>query len=257
MAQLFCYRKDVRKISALLSLVLVSSVFAANESGNDVPIGEIAVVGVTPVPGMSIDADKVPGNVQTLKSSDLNRNGTVLSDTLEKRLGSVNINDTLADPFQPEIFYRGFVASPVLGTPEGLAVYLSGVRINEAFGDSVNWDLIPDIAIHRIDLVSSSPVFGLNALGGALLVTLKNGFTFQGADAEISGGSFNQRAGWAEFGTHQSTLGFYAAVRVLNQDGWRLFAKDSIHQYYMDWSVHGDGPTLDLSYARANNRLYG
>jgi len=82
MAQLFCYRKDVRKISALLSLVLVSSVFAANESGNDVPIGEIAVVGVTPVPGMSIDADKVPGNVQTLKSSDLNRNGTVLSDTL-------------------------------------------------------------------------------------------------------------------------------------------------------------------------------
>jgi len=128
------------------------------------------------------------------------------------------------------------VASPVLGTPEGLAVYLSGVRINEAFGDSVNWDLIPDIAIHRIDLVSSSPVFGLNALGGALLVTLKNGFTFQGADAEISGGSFNQRAGWAEFGTHQSTLDFYAAVRVLNQDGWRLFAKDSIHQYYMDWS---------------------
>lgn len=257
MAQLFCYSKDVRKISALLSLVLVSSVFAANESGNDVPIGEIAVVGVTPVPGMSIDVDKVPGNVQTLKSSDLNRNGTVLSDTLEKRLGSVNINDALADPFQPEIFYRGFAASPVLGTPEGLAVYLSGVRINEAFGDSVNWDLIPDIAIHRIDLVSSSPVFGLNALGGALLVTLKNGFTFQGADAEISGGSFNQRTGWAEFGTHQSTLGFYAAARVLNQDGWRLFAKDSIHQYYMDWSVYGDGPTLDLSYARANNRLYG
>ncbi len=105
----------------------------------------------------------------------------------------MNINDTLADPFQPDILYRGFEASPVLGTPQGLAVYQSGVRINEAFGDTVNWDLIPDIAIKRVDIVSSSPLYGLNALGGAMAVTMKNGFTFEGADGQLSGGSFNQR----------------------------------------------------------------
>ena len=118
-------------------------------------------------------------------------------------MSSVNINDDLDDPFQPDILYRGFEASPVLGTPQGLAVYQNGVRINEAFGDTVNWDLFPDIAINQVELVSSSPLYGLNALGGAISVTMKNGFTYQGGELEVSGGSFGQRsvvgAVWRQF----------------------------------------------------------
>ena len=141
-------------------------------------IDEIVVVGTTPVPGMTVNVDKVPGNVQTLRAGDLSQDGTPsLIEALSTHLGSVNINDTLADAFQPDILYRGFEASPVLGTPQGLAVYQNGVRINEAFGDTVNWDLFPDIAIDRVDIVSANPLFGLNALGGAISVTMKNGFT--------------------------------------------------------------------------------
>lgn len=222
------------------------------------PLPAIVVISTTPVPGLHLDADKVPGNVQSLFSADLSSNGAPdLTGSLNSRLGSVNVNDNLADPFQPDILYRGFEASPVLGTPQGLAVYQNGVRINEAFGDTVNWDLIPDIAIDRVDLVSSSPLFGLNALGGALSVTMKNGFTYQGEGAELSGGSFNQRAGAGEAGFNDGIFGFYAAVRVLNQDGWRLFSHDSLHQYYMDFSLRGDGPTIDLSYSRADNQLFG
>ena len=241
-------------------LVALAPAAAQAADSDEVPadLSTVTIIGTTPIPGATIDADKVPSNVESVTASGLTRTGTAsLSRALNEQLGSININDTLADPFQAEILYRGFEASPVLGTPEGVVVYQNGVRINEAFGDSVNWDLIPDIAINRIDLVSSSPLFGLNALGGALSVTMKNGFTFQGADAELAGGSFNQRTGSAEFGINRGIFGFYAAARVLDQDGWRLFAKDSIHQYYMDWSLHGDGPTIDLSYARANNRLYG
>jgi iron complex outermembrane receptor protein len=117
------------------------------------PLPEILVIGTTPVPGLRLDADKVPGNVQSLYSADLEREGAAnLTGALNAQLGSVNINDTLADPFQPDILYRGFEASPVLGTPQGLAVYQNGVRINEAFGDTVNWDMIPDIAIDRVDV---------------------------------------------------------------------------------------------------------
>jgi iron complex outermembrane receptor protein len=230
----------------------------ADESA-DTPseLREIVVIGATPVPGLGVDADKVPGNVQSLFSSDLARDGTAdLTGSMNGRLGSVNINDTLADPFQPDILYRGFEASPVLGTPQGLAVYQNGVRINEAFGDSVNWDLIPDIAIDRVDIVSGSPLFGLNALGGAMSVTMKNGFTYQGVDATLSGGSFNQRAASAEAGFNQGVFGVYAAARVLNQTGWRLFAEDTVREIYMDLSLHGDGPTAELSYSRANNRLF-
>ncbi len=219
---------------------------------------EVLVIATTPVPGASIDADKVPGNVQSLSSAALTENGTAsLTGALGTHLASVNINDTLGDAFQPDILYRGFEASPVLGTPQGLAVYQSGVRINEAFGDTVDWDLIPDVAIKRIDIVSSSPLYGLNALGGAMAVTMKNGFTFEGADGQLSGGSFNQRTGSAEAGFNRGVFGLYAAARVLNQDGWRLFAQDSLHQYYLDLGLHGDGAALDLSYTRADNQLAG
>jgi iron complex outermembrane receptor protein len=221
-------------------------------------VEEIVVVGTTPVPGMTVSVDKVPGNVQTLRASDLSENGPAsLIDGLNTHLGSVSINDALADAFQPDILYRGFEASPVLGTPQGLAVYQNGVRINEAFGDTVNWDLFPDIAIDRVDIVSANPLFGLNALGGAVSVTMKNGFTFHGADGELAGGSFDQRQGAAEFGANNGVLGIYAAARLLNQNGWRLFSRDSVRQYYADLSFREGGASLDLSYTRADNKLYG
>jgi len=232
---------------------------ALGESTPPTPaLPEVLVIATTPVPGASIVADKVPGNVQSLSSAAIAENGTAsLTSALGTRLASVNINDTLADAFQPDILYRGFEASPVLGTAQGLAVYQNGVRINEAFGDTVNWDLIPDIAIKRVDIVSSSPLYGLNALGGAMSVTMKDGFSFEGADGQFSGGSFNQRTGSVEAGFNQGAFGVYTAARVLNQDGWRLFAQDSLHQYYLDLSLHGDGAALDLSYSRADNELYG
>ena len=250
---------DPKIICALLfGIGLGSTASALDDAADPARLPEILVIGITPVPGLRMDTDKVPGNVQSLSSRDLAKNGTAdLIGAMNTQLGSVNINDTLADPFQPDILYRGFEASPVLGTPQGLAVYQNGVRINEAFGDSVNWDLIPDIAIDRVDLLSASPLFGLNALGGAMSVTMKNGFTYQGVGAELSGGSFNQRTAAAEFGFNQGIFGFYAAARLLSQDGWRLFAHDSLKQYYMDLSLHGDGPTIDLSYSRANNQLNG
>ncbi len=232
---------------------------ALEESTPPAPaLPEVLVIATTPVPGATIDADKVPGNVQSLSSAALTENGAAsLTGALGTHLASVNINDTLGDAFQPDILYRGFEASPVLGTPQGLAVYQSGVRINEAFGDTVDWDLIPDVAINRIDIVSSSPLYGLNALGGAMAVIMKNGFTFEGSDAQLSGGSFNQRTGSAEAGFNRGVFGLYTAARVLNQDGWRLFAQDSLHQYYLDLAMHGEGAALDVSYTRADNQLAG
>jgi len=221
-------------------------------------LDEIVVVGITPVPGFKVDRDKIPGNIQSLRSSDLTRNGAAsVLGALDQQLSGVNFNDTLADPFQPDVLFRGFEASPALGTPQGMAVYQNGVRINEAFGDTVNWDLIPDIAIDRIDVLSATSVFGLNALGGAATVTMKNGFTYQGFDATVSGGSFNQRQAQAEYGVSDGALGAYAAVNLLKEGGWRHFAEDRIKQYYLDLSFHTDTITSDLSYSRGNNRLYG
>ena len=241
------------------TLTAISPVILAQQAAQDShDLDEIVVIGVTPVPGFKVDKDKIPGSIQTLRSTDLNRNGSAsVLDSLNQQISSVNFNDTLADPFQPEVLFHGFEASPVLGTPQGMAVYQNGVRINEAFGDTVNWDLIPDIAIDRIDVLSATSVFGLNALGGAATITMKNGFTAPAFGLTLSGGSFNQRQVQAEYGVNDGSLGAYVAVNSLKEGGWRHFAQDRIRQYYLDLSVHNDTITSDLSYSRANNRLFG
>lgn len=219
---------------------------------------QIVVVTATAIPGTTIDIDKIPGNVQVLSASDLTREGSAsLTSALNSNLSSVNINDDLDDPFQPDILYRGFEASPVLGTPQGLAVYLNGVRINEAFGDTVNWDLFPDVAINQAELISSSPVYGLNALGGAISLTLKNGFTYQGAELELSGGSYGKRAVIGQAGDNSGAFGFYVAGTALDWDGWRWFSNDRMRDLYAVFSMHTDTATLDLSYTRSDNEMNG
>ncbi|HEY3638171.1 MAG TPA: TonB-dependent receptor [Rhizomicrobium sp.] len=218
----------------------------------------VVVTGTTPVPGSGIDADKLPYNIQTLNADDMIREGSASVITaLNDQLGSVNINDNLDDPFQPNILYRGFEASPVLGTPDGLAVYQNGVRINEAFGDSLNWDLIPPDAIDRVTIVSSNPVYGLNALGGAVVVNMKNGFNHDAAEAELSGGSWIQRSASLQYGVNSGPYGFYVAARGLQEDGWREFSPDKIEQLYTALSYREHGLSLDLSFTGGNNKLDG
>lgn len=219
---------------------------------------EQVIVTATPIPGESINADKIPGAVQTLSASDLTRAGTPsLTTALSSTLSSVNVNDNIDDPFQPDILYRGFEASPILGTPEGLAVYQSGVRINEAFGDTVNWDLFPDVAINKVELVSSSPLYGLNALGGAMAITMKNGFSYRGGDLELSGGSYDNRSVVGQFGMNSGLFGVYVAGKALDWAGWRNFSGDDIRTLFAVVSMHTDRATLDLSYTHADNAMHG
>ena len=217
----------------------------------------VTVIGTTPLPGTGIDIDKVPANVQTLTPTDLNREGSpsLLGSALDK-LGSVNLNGNLNDQFQPDLLFRGFEASPVLGTPQGIAVYQNGVRVNEGFGDTVNWDLIPAFAIDRFDMLSSNPVFGLNALGGSAVVTMKNGFTYQGFSSETAGGSFGQTSQIVQYGQQVGPYAGYIGGRYYNSDGWRQFSPDNLQQLYASAGAHGQKLSLDLDFTGANNRLF-
>ena len=224
----------------------------------DRPVETVTVVAGAPAPGSGIDVDKLPSHIQSLGAANLRAEGSAsLTAALEDQMGGVSINDNLDDPFQPDIQYRGFTASPVLGAPEGLAVYQNGVRVNEAFGDSLNWDLIPDMAVNRVTLVSANPVYGLNALGGAVVIDMKTGFTYQGGELELSGGSWGQRGAAAQYGVHTGELGLYVAGRLVDQDGWRAFSPDRVRQAYIDLSYHSARATLDLSVAGADNGLSG
>src|SRR5262245_46398551 len=127
------------------------------------------VVATTPVTGLGFDRDKVPAMVQTLPAEDFSRvYSPDVTKTLDQRVPGVFTSDVQGNEFTPDLPYPRFAASPLQGTPQGLAVYMQGIRVNEAFGDTVNWDLIPTIAIGRADVWTNNPAFGLNALGGAI-----------------------------------------------------------------------------------------
>ncbi|MBI1213106.1 MAG: TonB-dependent receptor [Alphaproteobacteria bacterium] len=233
---------------------LVDPVAAADQP----PIEHVVVVGTTPLPGTGVDRDKLPQNIQTLSADDIDREGPASATrALQNTLGSVSINDNLDNPFQPDILFRGFEASPVLGTPQGLAVFENGVRINEAFGDSVNWDFVPSIAIKRIDLISENPVYGLNALGGAVIVSMKNGFNAPGAHGEVSGGSFGRWTASGELGTSEGNFAAYIAGTWLDEDGWREFSPSSLRQLYGDLTYRTETASIDLSFTGADNHLSG
>ena len=152
----------------------------------------------------------------------------------------VTLDDAAGNPFQPNLFYHGFLASPLQGNPQGLAVYLNGARFNQPFGDTVNWDLIPDIAIDRMDLVGSNPVFGLNALGGALSVRMKNGFTYHGGEIDLLGGSFGQYQGDLQYGMQSGNAAAYVAGTGLHEGGWRDLQSSDLGNFYGDLGWRGE-----------------
>ena len=175
---------------------LSPSPVVADTSGPPATLPGLVVVGATPLPGSDLDRDKVAESTRVLGPADINRTGIPsLTGAILDNISSVTINDDEGNAFQPDLLFRGFTASPVAGTPEGIAIYVNGARFNDAFGDTVNWDLIPPSAIESVNLEAANPVFGLNALGGSLTIRLKNGFSAPTQSVTAYGGSYGRGSG--------------------------------------------------------------
>src|SRR4029453_14651918 len=93
----------------------------------------------TPTASTGIDVDKVPAAINAVGANQIARTDSLnIADALQQWVPGILTSDVTGNSFQPDIQFRGFVASPIPGTPQGLAVYQNGVRVNEAFGDTVN-----------------------------------------------------------------------------------------------------------------------
>lgn len=227
---------------------------AAAESTIDLPT--VNVVDTTPLSGTGIDADKVPGAVTVISSEQFNRLFSFsTTDALFQYTPSANTTDVQGNAFFQDFRFRGFAASPLQGTPQGIAVYQNGIRVNEAFGDTVNWDLIPEVAINQADVFSNNPVFGLNALGGAVSLQMKNGFNFHGFEGSLQGGSFGQIGGSLQYGGEKDGFGFYIAADAVRDDGWRQHSPSELARIYTDFGWKGDKAEVHLIASGASNSL--
>ena len=245
---------------ALAAVVLLAPPLALAQARSDgaAILPSVTVVGVTPLVGSGVDRDTVPAQTGTLTSADLARSGVPdMIGSLIRQVGGAAVNDAAGNPFQPTFFYHGFAASPLQGTAQGLAVYVNGMRFNQPFGDTVDWELIPDIAIERLDILGSNPVFGLNALGGALNLRMKDGFGFHGFEGDISGGSFQQARGEFQLGRAAGDTAGYLAGSAVHQTGWRDLQSSAVQNLYGDLGWRSDAAEVHLNLNYASSDLNG
>ena len=216
----------------------------------------VVVYPTTPIAGSGIDPDKVPASVNIIDTREIARTDSLnITDALQQQVPGVIISEVTGNPFQPDVQFRGFVASPVDGTPQGLAVYQNGVRINEAFGDTVNWSLIPTTAIQSVTVVTNNPAFGLNALGGAVNVQMKNGFNYQGAEINTMGGSFGRIQSSAQWGKQIDNFAVYGALEGLRDAGFRNFSASDVRRFYGDVGYKNDVSEFHVNMGVADNNF--
>ena len=277
--------RGLLRLDAAIGLLLVPGIVSAQEHPRAMPLPEIRVLGATPIPPArrrsataarpsapaaapvnlpassepsappgAVDRDKIPSHVETLAAPDFDHAATPgLLQAMERGLPGVTLGDQTGNEFQRDVNYRGFVSSPVIGTPQGLAVYQNGVRINEVFGDIVNWDFLPEKAISQMTLVPSNPVYGLNALGGALSFEMKNGFTFSGVDGEVNGGSYGRVGTSVEAGGQNGNLAGYVTADVIDDGGWRQDSPSRLRRVYADVGARSEQTEFHVTFTGADN----
>ena len=245
---------------AALSCGLILPAQGQDDTEASNTLKEVRVINLTPLPGLGQTIDEVPTNVQSATAKDIEQSQAInLADFLNKNFGSVHVNDNSGNPFQVDINYRGYTASPLLGTPQGLSVYMDGVRMNQPFGDAISWDLIPKSAIQGISLMpGSNPLFGLNTLGGALSIQTKDGLTNPGTEAEVSLGMHNristeiQKGGVTDGG-----ISYYFLGSKFTEDGWRTASKSDVNQLFSKFGWKNKDTDLKLTYAYSGGKLMG
>ena len=238
-----------------LGIVLVV-IYMTEARADTVVLPTFDVVATTPLNGGQINVAQSPFAVWQTGAQDIQTfNDTTLPNTLARSAPGVSVGNVSGNEFEPDLFYRGFDATAVTGTPQGLAVYQNGTRINEAFGDVVNWDLIPANAIDKTTIIAANPIFGLNALGGAVTVTMKNGFTWQGFEADFQGGSFYNAQEEIQYGKQVGNYSVYLAATQINDGGWRVAEASQLTNFYGDVGYKANGFESHLQLTAGNTQF--
>ena len=242
-----------------VALGLGSASAAADNPAEVFELPPVDVVATTPLPGLGVPLRDVPANVQIFGNHLLTRQRPpTLAQFLDLNANSTNAAAGQGNPFQQSVDFRGFSASPILGAPQGVSVFQDGVRVNEPFGDIVNWDLLPRSAISSVQMIPGSvPAFGLNTLGGALAIYTKSGAQYPGLAAEVTGGSWRTRSVELEAGGARDRVDAFATANLYDDDGWADHNPSRVRQFFGKVGYQDDITDLDVSLSLADNKLQG
>lgn len=247
-------------------LLAVLSAYAAPqmaiaEDSKTVDVEKIEVYSATPLKGIGLPLYKVPANIQLAPPKEINdQTGVSIADYMTNNMQSVTVTELGGNPWQPEINFRGYSASSLLGNPQGLSTYIDGVRVNEPFGDLTSWDKIPSFAIGNMQLIpGSNPLYGLNTLGGAIAIQTKSGRDNQGAAVEFEAGSWGRQRALVEYGgvSQDGSVDYMIGYQHTTENGWRNFSPSHVNQLFAKTGWQNETTKLDLTYIGSDNNLIG
>jgi len=209
---------------------------------------------IVTAPGGDLDLD----DALILERRDIAVAGTPdLLAALTRNFAGVSLQDAQNNPWQPNLVYRGYVASPLVGQAQGIAAWVDGARFNQPFGDTVSFELIPDAAIRSITLRDASPVYGLNTLGGALVIETATGQSVQGVEAAAAIGSYGERDLSLSAGDAIGGFSWFGAVQYREEDGWRDFSPSDLVNGFVDVGYDGERGGVHVKFIGADTDLTG
>ncbi|GAB1267797.1 TonB-dependent receptor [Aurantivibrio infirmus] len=243
-------------IISITASIFISSI--AHAQNPNVDIEEITISGSSQLSGAIVD-EGLPYQVQSFNAKDIQSGQfNSIADLLDRQANGVSINHAQNNPLQPDVQVRGYSASPLLGAPQGVAVYLNGIRINEPFADTVNWDLIGGSSIQQISLLSgANAAYGLNALGGSLIATTKTGFDDDLSSVAANYGSFERRNLAASHGENNGRWGHYVALDNFDEKSWRDFSASKATNFYSSLNFRKDNLEWDFFAWLGDSNLRG
>ena len=241
-----------------LVLALLPSVARAQQP-DSLPTDTLSPVVVTGVrlPTARELARGLAGRTATLHAADLDARGVrSLADALEQ-LPGVTTSDELGAPGQLDVTLRGFQVSPTIGLPQGVTVYLDGVRVNEPDAHEVNFDLLPLEDVDHVDVTyGPSVLLGRNSLGAAVNLVTRRGSVPAERELEASGGSFGRYELKARAGDRRGMWDYYVGTRYEHEDGWRAATPSRTATLFGKLGVNTGTWDATLSYAGADNRIF-
>lgn len=249
-----------RLLAGALLLALLPPLAAAQQPDStpkdSTTLAPVVVTGVR-LPTIRELARGLAGRTATLNAQDLDARGVrSLADALEQ-LPGVTTSDELGATAELDVTLRGFQVSPVIGLPQGVTVYVDGVRANEPDAHEVNFDLLPLEDVDRVEVVyGPSILLGRNALGAAVNLVTRRGSSPAQTEVEASGGSWGRYELKLRTGARHGIWDYYIGARYEHEDGWRQDTRSRIGTLFAKLGLLNGTWDATLSYSGADNRIF-
>jgi len=240
--------------------LVVAALAAAQERPGNPPdeviqLPPVRVLAPARLPGEPLPLDHVPGSVQIISGETLRGRGVTVQDALVG-LPGVTLGDEQGNRAQPDVTFRGFQVTSVTGVPQGISVFVDGVRVNEPTVEEVNFDLIPLDDVERIELIRGpSAIFGRNTLGGSLNILTRRGGDTHEVVPELEFGSFGRQKYRLRASGPAGPFDYYVAGTYSEEDGWRDVSAVRLGRLFAKLGLSLGDTDASLSFQRAQNRI--